>query len=72
MADLTVRELEDLVDTVGLAEVVSELEAMCYRKAKHVRHDWQDEGLGEVWDKAAEGLCNLYNEFRLETVFTKD
>jgi hypothetical protein len=45
-------ELEELVDTNSLAEVLDALAQVCYEKAEHLRGNWQDRDTAAHWDKA--------------------
>jgi hypothetical protein len=53
------RELESLLDQSSLPELITELAAICYGKADHIRTNWQDEQLADQWAKAAHKLCHV-------------
>lgn len=44
-------DLEDIVDSASLEEVLAALSNMCFEKAEHVRTNWQDEPLAKAWEK---------------------
>lgn len=46
-------QLEILVDSHGLTNVIEALALMCSAKADHILSNWQDENLSEQWDMAA-------------------
>lgn len=43
-------DLEAFVDKWGLKGTVSALAEIALAKAEHIRTNWQDEGLAELWD----------------------
>ena len=45
--------LEALVDRVGLRNVVYALALIARHKAEHIRHNWQDEALANLWEHDA-------------------
>jgi hypothetical protein len=53
------RELETLLDQSSLPEMITELAAICYAKADHIRTNWQDEQLARQWAKAADKLSHV-------------
>lgn len=48
--------LELLVDRVGLQNVIYALALIARLKAEHIRHDWQDEALANLWEHDAKIL----------------
>jgi hypothetical protein len=46
--------LEALIDRTSLEEVVEALRGICFDKAEHIEHTWQDVGTAQVWRKAAQ------------------
>ena len=56
MTDTLAGTLEALVDTHGLHAVVAELAGICGAKAEHVRSNWQDAVLAQVWERYARAL----------------
>lgn len=51
------RELEDVVDALGLIGVCQALAEICSAKAEHIRTNWQDEPLAKAWGRAARQLA---------------
>ena len=45
-------DLEQIVDRVGLTEVLAILSEICSAKASHVEENWQDKVLAKRWEKA--------------------
>ena len=45
--------LEDAIDRVGLAAVLSLITEICDAKADHLRSNWQDEAAARAWEQAA-------------------
>ncbi len=41
-------KLEDLLDTYGLAHVLSALSDVCAAKAEHVQVNWQDSAMADI------------------------
>jgi len=52
-------ELEDIVDSQGLSNVIDLLSEICYEKADHLRSNWQDESLARSWEKDASILDKI-------------
>jgi hypothetical protein len=50
------RQLESLLDTMGVKTLVELLSDICFEKAEHLRSNWQDNGSAKVWDKNAKVL----------------
>jgi hypothetical protein len=44
------KELERMVDTLGLAVVLEMLSQVCHEKADHIRTIWQDKQTAGCWD----------------------
>lgn len=42
-------QLEQLVDAHGLQDVLHALREVCFDKANHIAHTWQDVELAKVW-----------------------
>ena len=51
--------LEDLVDAYDILDVLSALADICVLKAEHVRENWQDEDLADIWERNAHRLGNV-------------
>jgi hypothetical protein len=49
-------ELERLIDTCSLAEVLVALDVICGDKADHLRTNWQDNTSARAWDKMRKTL----------------
>jgi hypothetical protein len=45
--------LEDMVDRVGLANVLYALEYVCDAKGNHIEYDWQDRATAKAWFRNA-------------------
>lgn len=45
--------LETLVDAYGVHGVLDMLAAVCYAKAEHLEHAWQDSVSASAWRKSA-------------------
>lgn len=52
ISDVELEELESLIDSIGLSQVVGALADICYMKEQHVAENWQDEALAKDWHKA--------------------
>jgi len=48
--------LEQLVDALGLDQVLEHLSALCVAKADHLATNWQDKAGADAWTKAASRL----------------
>ena len=59
MTNARMADLEELIDSHGLASVLNELAMICCEKAEHVRSIWQDEPLAAGWDKSSDLLISL-------------
>lgn len=44
-------ELEGLIDTYGLCEILAILAEISNEKAEHIRSNWQDEEAAKSWAK---------------------
>jgi hypothetical protein len=49
--DRMVYELEDMIDKSSLGDVLEMLVEICYEKADHLRHNWQDEAAAKQWER---------------------
>lgn len=49
-------DLEQMIDSHGLAAVLGGLAQICGEKADHVRSDWQDATLARLWAEAAKRI----------------
>jgi hypothetical protein len=45
--------LEAMVDRVGTRNVAHALSHICFAKAEHLEHTWQDHELAKAWRKCA-------------------
>lgn len=52
-------QLENAIDSVGLAQVLELLEDVCYAKAEHLRTDWQSVSGGQAWDRAGKAIARV-------------
>lgn len=46
------RQLELLIDTFGLAEVLCGVAQVCNEKAEHLEGNWQDRASAKLWTRA--------------------
>lgn len=51
--------IEEMIDRVGLAQVVAALGGICEAKAEHVQTNWQDTRLAQLWTRKAGQLSML-------------
>lgn len=56
--------LEQLVDGMGMAQVLDALAEVASAKSDHLLSNWQDEGQAERWDKVAAVLLNAEQKTR--------
>lgn len=49
-------KLEELLDSTSLYEVLSMLQEICYAKEDHIRANWQDNFLANIWKNNASAL----------------
>ncbi|RPJ72605.1 MAG: hypothetical protein EHM24_09115 [Acidobacteria bacterium] len=61
LADVEVVALEAMIDSVGLSMVLAEIAAICEGKAEHVTANWQEQGLGRLWDECADRVDTAAN-----------
>lgn len=50
-------QLEEMVDKVGMANVLYALEHICGMKAEHILANWQDRSTAQWWQRRA-AACN--------------
>lgn len=55
----TEREIESVIDRVGLPDMISIMADVCVAKADHIDTNWQDRALARVWDRASKALDKL-------------
>ena len=48
--------LESLVDKGGIRGTLEALASICYGKAEHIRHNWQDEMTARAWEMEGKTL----------------
>jgi len=53
---LDLDKIEDLVDKHGITNLLFGLSQIAFRKAEHLRENWQDEKQAEAWEKTAKAL----------------
>jgi hypothetical protein len=51
--------LEILIDTSSLAQVIESLSEICWEKAEHLRSNWQDETSALAWERAGNRLSGV-------------
>jgi hypothetical protein len=49
-------QLEKLVDSQGIVNVLGSLARMCYDKAEHIEANWQDKALAGAWNRTASAI----------------
>jgi hypothetical protein len=49
-------QLEEIIDSHGITNVLEAIEQVCYEKAEHVQSNWQDRPLAKAWEKVATKL----------------
>lgn len=59
--------LEEMVDDVGMPEVISGLEQIAWAKEEHVLVNWQDKELARAWARVAKLLDKF--QPKLEKVY---
>jgi hypothetical protein len=50
------REIEDMIDRHGLANVLDGIARICFDKADHIQANWQDAHLAGLWAAMANRL----------------
>ncbi|OEU68412.1 MAG: hypothetical protein BBJ57_02285 [Desulfobacterales bacterium PC51MH44] len=56
-----IQDIKQMIGHVGLAEMVSVIETICYEKAEHAHSSQHDNDSAELWETAGTALCNAYN-----------
>jgi hypothetical protein len=51
--------LEEMVDRVGLSNVLWALEHVCHAKAEHLASNWQDAAAAKIWTRDAAKCSKL-------------
>lgn len=49
-------QLEQMMDKVGIGNLIQLIGCVCSEKADHIRYNWQDRPLAAWWDKTARTL----------------
>ena len=62
--DIVEAVLEPLVDQHGLEFVVAGLALLCFEKADHLRHAWQDSESARLWDANGRRIENLVRSLK--------
>lgn len=52
-------QLENAIDSVGLAQVLELLEDVCHAKAEHLGTNWQSVSGGQAWDRAGAAIARV-------------
>jgi len=52
-------ELEDMIDKSSLDDVLEMLVEICYEKADHMRHNWQDEASAKQWERWGKKISRI-------------
>lgn len=61
--------IEAMIDKFGLKEVLDFMVVVCAKKASHLRENWQDEGQGKAWSKAAQTLLKTQDAIPSAIIF---
>ncbi len=64
--------LEAFVDTIGLSMILSDLSEIASEKAEHVRSNWQDHTLAQLWDRAAHRLDTASTHSTIQSLSGQD
>lgn len=56
-------ELEQIVDVFSVEAVLEALAEICQDKAEHIRLNWQDTSLSQVWERGGNSLSGFYAKF---------
>lgn len=56
MTEDELSDLEDLVDRVGMPEIIGSLAEIAWAKEEHVASAWQDKQLARDWSRVAKAL----------------
>jgi len=59
--DEELKQLETLVDGIGLHEVAIALMNICFDKAEHVLTNWQDQDLAKEWTRKGNILESIWD-----------
>jgi len=51
--------LENLIDSYGLSNVLSQISQICYDKSNHLLDNWQDSYASKDWDKSGDKINTL-------------
>lgn len=63
LSDETKLTLESMVDSTSVSTLIETLSEICWEKAQHIRDNWQDEPLAQVWERAGNQLSGFYAKF---------
>lgn len=55
-------DLEKLIDSTSLSEVLAMLANICYEKAQHIETNWQDDLTASAWYEAVDHINNAIVE----------
>lgn len=59
---ITSRLIEQLIDMLGTDQLLHGIAQVCFEKAEHIRTNWQDQELAQLWDKRADKITSLANK----------
>ena len=51
--------IENIIDRVGVDELIEMLEMICNEKADHLRVNWQDPSLAKAWEKQGDAFARI-------------
>jgi len=54
-------QLEKLLDTMGLHNMLGAIAIICGEKAEHIETVWQDRKLAKKWNAACHGIGRLHD-----------
>ena len=57
----SIERIESEIDSRSLQMVLQAIETICDEKAQHIRENWQDEGLAQLWEQAAMVMSKASN-----------
>lgn len=52
-------QLENLIDSTSLAEVLEAISQVCYEKELHIEENWQDPATAKNWKHAGLKISNI-------------
>lgn len=62
-------ELETMMGSVGVNDMLSLMADICAEKAEHIRSNWQDDALAKAYDRAGKALDRLKTNTALQAIW---